>query len=163
MKIRFIFIASLLLLCAFPWAASADIYTWKDSKGNTMFSDSPPAGGRAERQTVTEQRIERPPVKEAASQPHGNASVKIRPYKDIRVIMYMTSWCPYCRKAKDYINSLGVNLIEYDIEKDSSKNEEMLRKSGGGRGVPFIDVEGIIIRGYSPEEIRASVEDRRRL
>jgi len=101
-----------------------------------MFSDSPPAGGRAERQTVTEQRIERPPVKEAASQPHGNASVKIRPYKDIRVIMYMTSWCPYCKKAKDYINSLGVNLIEYDIEQDSSKNEEMLRKSGGGRAFP---------------------------
>jgi len=163
MKDKVIFISSFLLLCAFPWAASADIYTGKDSRGNTMHSDSPPAGGRPERQAVTEQRIERPSVKIAASQPHGNTSVKTRHYKDIRVIMYMTSWCPYCKKAKDYINSLGVNLIEYDIEKDSSKNEEMLRKSGGGRGVPFIDVEGIIIRGYSPEAIRASVEERRRL
>jgi glutaredoxin len=73
----------------------------------------------------------------------------------------MTSWCGYCRKARAYIYSLGVNLIEYNIEKDVSKREEMLRKSGGSTGVPLIDVEGIIIRGYNPEAIKAAVEKRR--
>jgi len=66
----------------------------------------------------------------------------------------MTSWCPYCVKAREYLRSLDVNLIEYNIERDKSKREEMLVKSGGSRGVPLIDVEGIIIRGITPMPLR---------
>jgi glutaredoxin len=161
MKSRLIILLTLLLSCAFTSVVSSEIYKWKDSKGNIIFSDAPPAGGGAERQILKEQRIERPPVKEEAYQPQGNTGTKKRAYQEIRVVMYMTSWCPYCKKARDYINSLGVSLTEYDIEKDRSKNDEMLGKSGGGKGVPLIDVEGIIIRGYSPEAIKSSVEARR--
>jgi glutaredoxin len=73
----------------------------------------------------------------------------------------MTSWCGYCRKAREYFHSLRVNLVEYDVEKDRSKEKEMLAKSGGSRGVPVIDVEGIIIRGYSPSGMKDAVEKRR--
>ncbi len=73
----------------------------------------------------------------------------------------MSPTCPYCRKAREYIHSLNVNLTEYNVEKDRSKREEMLIKSGGSKGVPVIDVEGIIIKGYGPEAIKAAVEKRR--
>ena len=75
--------------------------------------------------------------------------------------MYMTDWCPYCRKAREYLNSLGVSLVEYNVEKGRDKAEEGKRKRGGGGGVPVIDVEGIIIKGYSPELIKEAVEKRR--
>jgi glutaredoxin len=75
--------------------------------------------------------------------------------------MYITSWCGYCRKAREYLQSLRVNLVEYDVEKDPSKGKEMLSKSGGSKGVPLIDVEGIIIRGYSQSAIKDAVEKRR--
>ncbi len=75
--------------------------------------------------------------------------------------MYMTSWCPYCSKARNDLRSLDVNLIEYDIEKDRSKREEMLSKSSGSRGVPVIDIEGTIIRGYNSDAIRGAIEERR--
>jgi glutaredoxin len=52
-------------------------------------------------------------------------------------------------------------LVEYDVEKDPSKGKEMLSKSGGSKGVPLIDVEGIIIRGYSQSAIKDAVEKRR--
>jgi len=39
----------------------------------------------------------------------------------------------------------------------------MLSKSGGRSGVPLIDVEGIILRGFSPESIDEAVELKRRL
>jgi glutaredoxin len=52
-------------------------------------------------------------------------------------------------------------LVEYDIEKNPSKEKEMLSKSGGSTGVPLIDVEGIIIRGYNPSAITDAVEKRR--
>ena len=38
----------------------------------------------------------------------------------------------------------------------------MLVKSGGSRGVPLIDVEGIIIRGYNPDALEDEAIERRR-
>jgi len=74
--------------------------------------------------------------------------------------MYMTDWCPYCRKAREYLNSLGVKVTEYNIEREPARNEERARKAGGGSGVPVIDVEGIIIKGYSREMIKDALEKR---
>lgn len=83
-----------------------------------------------------------------------------RSYSDITVIMYMTDWCPYCVKAREYIKSLGVRLVEYNVERDQDKARESMQKAGR-KGVPVIDVEGIIIPGYSPQAIKAAVEERR--
>ena len=58
---------------------------------------------------------------------------------------------------------MNVNLVEHNIEKDKSKREEMLQKSGGSRGVPLIDVEGIIIRGFSQSAMKEAIEKRRSL
>jgi mycoredoxin len=82
-----------------------------------------------------------------------------RSYADINVKMYKTEWCPYCKKAREYINSLGVALTEYDIEQNAEKATEMHNK--GGSGVPFIDVEGTFIRGFSAAAIKAAVEKKR--
>jgi glutaredoxin len=56
---------------------------------------------------------------------------------------------------------MGVNLVEHDIEKDPAKREEMTAKSGS-RTIPVVDVEGIVIRGYSAEAMRNAIELRRR-
>jgi glutaredoxin len=72
----------------------------------------------------------------------------------------MTEWCPHSLKARAYLKSLGVNLTEYDVERDESRNEEKMRKSGE-KGVPVIDVEGIIVRGFSENGIKQAVEKRR--
>lgn len=86
----------------------------------------------------------------------------LRKYSDIQVVMYMTDWCPYCKKARKYIRSLGVHLTEYNIEKDQNRKNEMKSLSGGSSMVPLIDVEGVIIRGYVPEEIEAAVEKKKK-
>ncbi len=56
-----------------------------------------------------------------------------------------------------------MNLVEYNIEKDKAKKEEMLQKSGGSRGVPLLDIEGIIIRGFNQEAMKDAIETRRSL
>ncbi len=56
---------------------------------------------------------------------------------------------------------MNVNLVEYNIEKDKAKNEEMLQKSGGSRGVPLLDIEGIIIRGFNQDAMKDAIEKRR--
>ena len=37
----------------------------------------------------------------------------------------------------------------------------MLQKSGGSKGVPLIDIEGLIIRGFNQNALRDALEKRR--
>jgi glutaredoxin len=63
--------------------------------------------------------------------------------------------------AREFLRGMGVSLTEYDIEKDAQKREEMMAKSGS-RGVPVVDIEGIVIRGYSPDAMKDAIERKRR-
>jgi len=56
---------------------------------------------------------------------------------------------------------MGISLVEYDVEKDLQKREEMTAKSGS-RGVPVVDIEGTIIRGFHPDAYKDAIERRRR-
>jgi len=54
-----------------------------------------------------------------------------------------------------------VKIVEYDIDKDESKKAEMKRIAGSTM-IPVIDVEGYVIRGYAPEEIKRAVDQSRK-
>ncbi len=158
---KIISLSLLFLLSVFLSAVFSEIYTWKDKDGNVFFSDSPPAGVDFQKKKIREDRIERPEIKIDFPLKESSTAKEKRSYGDINVIMYMTRWCPHCRSAREHIKSLGAGLIEYDIDKEKEKEKEMLQKSGGAKGVPLIDVEGIIIRGFNPAAINEAVEDRR--
>jgi glutaredoxin len=55
-----------------------------------------------------------------------------------------------------------VTLVEYDVEKDDVRRAEMKTLSGGSTMVPLVDIEGIIIRGYVPDEMNDAVEKRKK-
>jgi glutaredoxin len=63
------------------------------------------------------------------------------------VVMYATSWCPYCAKARAYFANNGIAYMEHDIEKSVAVNAEFRRL--GGRGVPLILVGTERISGFS--------------
>jgi glutaredoxin len=165
-------VVAVILAVAVAMPLSAAVYTWKDENGNSVISTSPPPGsepanvsaetgapsaGEAERKGVTpEPRTPASPTPATTARRQAGGQ---RDYGDIRVILYKTDWCPYCKKARSELNELGVALIEYDIERERDKYEEMLAK--GGSSVPFIDVEGIYVRGYIASAIKAAVDKRR--
>lgn len=162
----------LILICAallfLLQPVSAEMYQWKDSNGNIVYSDSPSSGVKAkEIQPKNNQMFQVPPQEPSVhARPSGGDKDKKtaseRQVSDIRVIVYMTDWCPYCKKANEYLRSIGANFVEYNIDTDKSKNGEMLQKSGGSKGVPLIDVEGIIVRGFNPSGIQAAIASRRK-
>jgi glutaredoxin 3 len=47
-----------------------------------------------------------------------------------RVLIYATSWCPYCHRARALLASKGVKAVEIDIEQSPEQREEMIRRSG---------------------------------
>ena len=55
-----------------------------------------------------------------------------------KVIIYTGQRCAHCDWAKELLNKKNVSFTEYNIAKDQSKIEEMLKKSNGARTVPQI-------------------------
>ena len=53
------------------------------------------------------------------------------------VVMYSTSWCPYCDRARRLLASKNAAFEEIDVESAPEKRAEMLQRSGR-RSVPQI-------------------------
>jgi glutaredoxin 3 len=64
-----------------------------------------------------------------------------------RVLIYTTSYCPYCHGAKALLRSKNVPFEEIDVTHDPARREEMERLSGG-RTVPQIFIDGQPIGGF---------------
>ena len=55
-----------------------------------------------------------------------------------KIIIYTSLRCAHCEWAKELLNKKKIEFIEYNISKDSSKIEEMQKKTNGARTVPQI-------------------------
>ncbi len=71
--------------------------------------------------------------------------------------IYTTPSCGYCTIVKKYFRENRVSFTEYDVSRDKRRAEEMIKKSGQ-MGVPVIDINGKIIRGFNKEEIERSLK-----
>ena len=66
--------------------------------------------------------------------------------EDNNIEVYSKEWCPYCKKAKAFLKSKGLDFVEYDIKKEN-KMEEMQERTGN-KTVPQIIIDGKSIGGY---------------
>jgi len=46
------------------------------------------------------------------------------------VVMYTTSWCPYCERARKLFAAKNVTIEEVDVESAPEKRAEMRNRSG---------------------------------
>ena len=63
------------------------------------------------------------------------------------VVMYSTAWCGYCRQARRYFKSKGIQYVERDIERSRLAKRAYDRL--GGNGVPLIVVGENKMSGFS--------------
>lgn len=75
------------------------------------------------------------------------------------VEIFVTSWCPYCVKAKAYFDGKGIAYTAYDVEKDMAAAKRF--QSYGQRGVPLVVINGTAIPGYSVAEYEKALSDAR--
>jgi glutaredoxin len=73
--------------------------------------------------------------------------------RQVNVTLYTTRWCGVCRKAESYLQSEGISYEEFDIDDDSAAQERMLRLNPEN-SVPTFDIEGIVLRGWSPRGLQ---------
>ncbi|WNW13564.1 glutaredoxin family protein [Pseudomonas sp. DTU_2021_1001937_2_SI_NGA_ILE_001] len=72
-------------------------------------------------------------------------------YSQARVVMYSTSWCGYCKQTRRWLDSKGIAYRDYDIE--TSQEGRQAYEALGGRGIPLLDVNGRLLRDFSPEQV----------
>ena len=68
-------------------------------------------------------------------------------HNDKQVTMYSTSWCGYCRKARELFTRQGIPFKELDIEKSAQAKQEYYALNG--RGVPLILIDNEQMTGFS--------------
>lgn len=120
---------------------NAKLYTWKDRKGIIRRTYYPPPPDQVWKE----------------SQARTRATRASHPRQKVKVELFMTSWCPYCKKAIQFFKSKGIAVQTYDIEKDrwAAARKNKLDSRGG---VPLVIINGTIIHGYSPEQYEAALQ-----
>ena len=76
----------------------------------------------------------------------------------LAITLYSTTWCGYCKRARSWFQQMGYPFVEKDIEKDAAAAAEYAGKSGGYGGVPLIDVNGTVIRGYDRPSLERAIQ-----
>ena len=69
-----------------------------------------------------------------------------------RVLLFSTSTCSWCRRAKRYFKERGVPFKEINIERDADAARDIVRKTGQ-TGVPVIKIGSRWIVGFDKEQI----------
>ena len=147
------FAAVLLAFCSGADAATS--YKWRDAAGTIhMTTDKPPADA----EILSVMTIPDAPKRPRQAAPLWTDPVEEPAAADSRVdiVMYATSRCPWCRKAREYFTSRGVSWRELDIEASGAADREF--KSRGGQGVPLIFINGSRVQGWSPQRIGALLD-----
>jgi glutaredoxin len=67
----------------------------------------------------------------------------------MNVQLYATSWCPDCRRAKQFLDKHGIQYTEIDVDADRAASDEVLRRVGK-RAVPQLVIDGEWFQPYKP-------------
>ncbi|MGH7294795.1 MAG: glutaredoxin family protein [Polyangiaceae bacterium] len=77
--------------------------------------------------------------------------------RSVRIVVYTTSWCPHCRRAKAWLAANGISYEERNIESSAQYARE--NRSLNPRGsIPTFDVDGDVSVGFSQQELVAMIQ-----
>ena len=79
------------------------------------------------------------------------------PVQQADVIMYGMPDCGYCRRARDYFATQGIDYVEYNINKSARRYSEFRRL--GGRGTPLIRIGAKTLHGFNRQAIEAALNE----
>ncbi|QSX38343.1 glutaredoxin family protein [Shewanella sedimentimangrovi] len=144
-----LYVFTVVLLSAPLVCLKAEVYKWTDDKGVVHYGDQPP---NVEEPKVADINQSSVVTAQKPAQRPSQASEDVKPPEVKRVIMYATSWCPYCEKARKYFAASGIKYTEYDVEASPRRMREF--KQLGGAGYPLIligdneKMQGFSIKGF---------------
>jgi len=100
---------------------------------------------------------EAPPRMDPRARQRIEAEALARARSNVRVVVYTTSWCPHCARAKAFMDSAGIHYTERDIEA-SEVDASNLERINPRLSVPTFDVEGEVLTGFSPQGLVDAID-----
>jgi len=76
-----------------------------------------------------------------------------------RPVIFSTSTCSWCRRAKRYFREKGVSFKEINVERDPAAARDLVKKTGQS-GVPVIKIGGAWIVSFDKERIDRELDRR---
>jgi glutaredoxin-like YruB-family protein len=73
-----------------------------------------------------------------------------------KVTIYSTTWCAFCKAAKQYFDSKGVAYTEVNVEEDAAAGRQIVEETGQ-MGVPVIRIDDTLIVGFDRPKIDAAL------
>lgn len=70
-----------------------------------------------------------------------------------RVILFSTPTCSFCNQAKRYFKEKRIRFKDVDVSKDTAAMKDMMRRTGGNKGVPVILINNRPIIGFDRVKI----------
>ena len=76
-----------------------------------------------------------------------------------KIVMYCTSWCPDCRRARNWMKANNLDYVEIDIDKDSAAAEQVKKWNNGKRISPTFDIGGVIIANFDEPKLTGVLKE----
>lgn len=74
--------------------------------------------------------------------------------RSVRIIMYTTTWCPHCKRAKTWMRAQNIAYEERDVESSRAYAAE-LRAINARGSIPTFDIDGEVAIGFEPSRVLA--------
>lgn len=74
-----------------------------------------------------------------------------------KLVMYGTTWCPGCKKAREYFKDNNIEYTELDAEKSSKGKKNYTILQGGG--YPLIYVGHRFLPGFDKKKINKAIDE----
>ncbi len=77
--------------------------------------------------------------------------------RGVPIVMFSTSWCPTCAKARSFLQANNIRYTERDIDHDQPALEELKRRSGDTL-IPTFEIDGRMLRsGFDQSAITSTL------
>ena len=136
---------SILLL---PAQGMSTLYRWIDKDGVVTIKDTPPPAG-VEGQVFNSQGSSA-----TYREKNGAGAEKSQEYPKVEI--YMTEWCPTCKKAIKYLDAQGIDYIKYDIDNDTAAHTRFSEEYHQN-AIPYTIIGDVKILGFSKERFDSAL------
>lgn len=72
--------------------------------------------------------------------------------------LYVKTWCPWCVRAEEWLQSHGYRYRQIDVEEDRTDYDEMIRLSGQRYTPTLVTSDGKVLPDFGPEELARFLE-----
>lgn len=131
-----------------PAQGMSTLYRWIDKDGVVTIKDTPPPAG-VKAQVFNSQGS-------SANYREKNGAGAERSQEQPKVEIYMTEWCPTCKKAIKYLDAQGIDYIKYDIDNDTAAHTRFSEEYHQN-AIPYTIIGDVKILGFSKERFDSAL------